>query len=190
MLIRVSLWAQLSVTFLDSSGHSFCGWSLVKGSSSRDEYVDVYVTQMSLYTIDDEIFCWVVPTMLKGAELSWLVRLHLFSIGNFEILVSKFGTHSLLVDHITWLPSSCQHQARERRVIKDLHGGLANSHCKPKISIPKWLCITDSLCKKPTTNLDKLKRITMKFIQFEELREFCDEVKVESNSDKTRGKTR
>ena len=35
----------------------------------------------------------------------------------------------------------------------------------------------DSLCKKPTTNLDELRQRALKFMQMEELREFCNQAR-------------
>lgn len=34
-------------------------------TTNPDEHLDVYITQVSLYTMDDAILCWVFPTSLK-----------------------------------------------------------------------------------------------------------------------------
>jgi len=49
------------------------------------------VTQLKLYTMDDNIFCKVFPTSLKGATLKWFTGLPSKSINSFETLVIKFG---------------------------------------------------------------------------------------------------
>jgi len=64
------------------------------GSTDPDEHIDVYVTQLSLYMTDDNIFCKVFPISLKGATLSWFTRLPPQSIDSFETLVTKFGVQS------------------------------------------------------------------------------------------------
>jgi len=61
-------------------------------TTDLDEHIDIHVTQMSLYTIKDAIFCQVFPTSLKGTALSWFTCLPPLSIDTFETLLSKFGT--------------------------------------------------------------------------------------------------
>jgi len=39
-------------------------------TSDPDEHIDVYVTQMDLYTSDDIIFCWVFSLLVKGTTLN------------------------------------------------------------------------------------------------------------------------
>ena len=46
----------------------------------------------------------------------------------------------------------------------------------------------DSLCKKPTTNLDELRQRAAKYTQLEELREHKSRVRVEDSSDKGKEK--
>jgi len=63
------------------------------GSTDSDEHIDIYVTQLGLYTMDDNIFCKVFPTSLKEATLSLFTRLPPKSIDSFGTLVTKFGAH-------------------------------------------------------------------------------------------------
>jgi len=51
---------------------------------------DVYVTQISLYTLDDAILWKAFPASLKGVALRWLPSPN--SIDCFDTLVTKFGT--------------------------------------------------------------------------------------------------
>lgn len=37
------------------------------GTTDSDEHLDVFLTQINLYTNDDAILCWVFPMSLKGA---------------------------------------------------------------------------------------------------------------------------
>jgi len=61
------------------------------GSTNPEEHVDIYVTQISMYTNDDTIFCCVFPISIKGVALSWFTHLLPYSIDRFETLVSKFS---------------------------------------------------------------------------------------------------
>lgn len=45
------------------------------GTTDPNEYLDVYTTQVSLYTMDDAIFCRVFLTLLKGQALHWFTHL-------------------------------------------------------------------------------------------------------------------
>ena len=45
------------------------------GSTDPDEHIDAYTTHMSLYTSDDAVLCRVFPTYLKGATISWFIKL-------------------------------------------------------------------------------------------------------------------
>jgi len=54
------------------------------GTTDLNEYVNVYTTQMSLYTSDNVVLCQVFPTSLNGGALSWFTRLPPNSIDCFE----------------------------------------------------------------------------------------------------------
>lgn len=40
-----------------------------------DEHLDVYLTQVSLYTTDDGVMSLVFPTSLKGGAFNWFIPL-------------------------------------------------------------------------------------------------------------------
>lgn len=61
-------------------------------TSNLDEQLDVYTTQVSLYTTDDIVLCQVFHTFLKGQALHWFSRLHLNIVDSFKTLVACFGT--------------------------------------------------------------------------------------------------
>jgi len=46
----------------------------------------------------------------------------------------------------------------------------------------------DSLCKKPTANLDELRQHAIKSMQLEELHDYCNQVRAENNGDKGKEK--
>lgn len=41
------------------------------GITDLDEHLDVYITQVSMYTMNDAILCRVFLTLLKGQALHW-----------------------------------------------------------------------------------------------------------------------
>jgi len=65
---------------------------LYDGTTDPDDHVNIYKTQMSLYTSDSSVLCRVFPTSLKGGALSWFTRLLPNSVDCFKTLLSKFGT--------------------------------------------------------------------------------------------------
>jgi len=61
------------------------------GSTDPEEHIDACVAQLTLYTIDGNIYYMVFPTFLKRPTLNWFTRLPPQSIDSFETLVAKFG---------------------------------------------------------------------------------------------------
>ncbi|XP_020209154.1 uncharacterized protein LOC109794101 [Cajanus cajan] len=73
------------------------GWKplhidLYDGTMHLDEHIDLYVTQVNLYTNDDAVLCRVFLTSLKGAALGWYTQLPARSIDSFDTLVRQFMT--------------------------------------------------------------------------------------------------
>nr|KYP64443.1 hypothetical protein KK1_019040 [Cajanus cajan] len=62
------------------------------GTTDPDEHIDLYTTQVNLYTNNDAILCRVFPTSLKGAALNWYTQLPAESINSFSTLVRRFTT--------------------------------------------------------------------------------------------------
>ncbi|XP_020216798.1 uncharacterized protein LOC109800425 [Cajanus cajan] len=60
------------------------------GTTDPDEYIDMYTTQVNLYTNEDVILCRVFPTSLKGTALNWYTQLLAESIDSFSTLVKRF----------------------------------------------------------------------------------------------------
>nr|KYP54773.1 hypothetical protein KK1_000972 [Cajanus cajan] len=63
------------------------------GTTDPDEHVDLYTTQVNLYTNNDVILCRFFPTSLKGAALNWYTQLPAESIDSFGTLVRRFTAH-------------------------------------------------------------------------------------------------
>ncbi|XP_020208941.1 uncharacterized protein LOC109793886 [Cajanus cajan] len=59
-------------------------------TTDPDEHIDLYVTQVNLYTNDDAILLRVFWTSLTGAALAWYTQLPAGSIDNFDTLVRRF----------------------------------------------------------------------------------------------------
>nr|KYP74692.1 hypothetical protein KK1_007379 [Cajanus cajan] len=60
------------------------------GTTDPDEHIDLYMTQVNLYTNNDAILYRVFPTSLKGASLNWYTQLPAESIDSFGTLVTRF----------------------------------------------------------------------------------------------------
>nr|KYP56539.1 hypothetical protein KK1_002780 [Cajanus cajan] len=60
------------------------------GTTDPDEHIDLYTTQVNLYTNSDAILCRVFPTSLKGAALHWYTQLPAESIDSFNTLIRRF----------------------------------------------------------------------------------------------------
>jgi len=56
-----------------------------------DEHIDVYTTQMSLYTLDGIVMCRVFLMSLNGEALNLFTQLPSLSIDYFDTLIAKFG---------------------------------------------------------------------------------------------------
>nr|KYP36950.1 hypothetical protein KK1_041889 [Cajanus cajan] len=57
------------------------------GTMDPDKHIDLYTTQVNLYTNNDAILCRVFPTSLKGVALNWYTQLPAESIDSFGTLV-------------------------------------------------------------------------------------------------------
>nr|KYP55415.1 hypothetical protein KK1_001627 [Cajanus cajan] len=60
------------------------------GTTDSDEHINLYTTQVNLYTNEDAILCRVFPTSLKGVALNWYTQLPAESIDSFDTLVRQF----------------------------------------------------------------------------------------------------
>jgi len=66
-----------------------------------DEHIDVFTTQMSLYTTNDVIMCQVFTTSLKGRVLSWFTCLPAYSINYFDTLTFRTQFATSCPHHLT-----------------------------------------------------------------------------------------
>jgi len=61
-------------------------------STDPDKHIDVYTTDIGLFTTSEAIMCRVFPNNLKGMALSWFTKLPPYSIDSFKTLVNLFTT--------------------------------------------------------------------------------------------------
>ena len=79
--------------------------TLDKYDATRDpnEHVNAYLTQVSLHTVEDALWCRIFPTSLEGAALNWFTRLPAQSIDCFDMLAMRFGAQFITIrpHHLT-----------------------------------------------------------------------------------------
>lgn len=105
-------------------------------TADPDEHLDVYITQVSLYTTNDAILCWVFPTSVKGQTLYWFSRLPLNTVESFDTLVARFETQfATSRSHHLTLVALVKHLIGEERTTLDVHGMFQQNsieYLKPK----------------------------------------------------------
>ena len=77
---------------------------LYNGSTDLDEYLNVFKTQITLYTTNKSVWCKVFPTSLQEGPLGWFTRLPPNFVGNFKVLASKLSRSMRQADHTTLHP--------------------------------------------------------------------------------------
>jgi len=166
------------------------------GGTNPDEHIAIYTTHISLYTWNDAILSRVFPTTLKGATLSWFIRLPLLSIDCFNTLVKKFRAHfaTSRPHHLTSiaLVNIWHEKGESLRKVMERFGKVALTirNLSPEVTMHHMITTLKprpfviSLCKKPATNLHELRRRSSKFMQMEELREFRNQARADGNDKK------
>ena len=139
------------------------------GTTNPDEHVNAYLTQVSLHTAEDALWCRIFPTYLKGAALSWFTRLPAQSIDCFDTLAMRFGAQFTTSQphHLTSiaLVNIRQEKAESLRAfmdrfgkttldIRNLSSEVAMHHMV--IALKPGL-FSDSLCMQSATTLDELR---------------------------------
>jgi len=134
----------------------------------------------------------VFPTSLKGASLSWFTKLPPNFIDSFTTLVSKFKAQfaTSRAHHLTFiaLVGIRQDKGESLRTFVDRFKRVAMSiqNLSPDVAIHHMLTalrpglFADNLSMQSTTSLDELRKRAAKFMQLEELKEFCNQARVET----------
>jgi len=61
-------------------------------STDPDEHLNIFKTQMTLYTTNKAVWCKLFPTSLQEGPLGWFTGLPSNSVKNFKVLTTKFTT--------------------------------------------------------------------------------------------------
>jgi len=161
------------------------------GSTDSDEHIDVYTTDIGLFTISEAVMCRVFPNSLKGMTLSWFPKLPLYSIDSFKTLVSLFTTQfaTSRPRHLTSIALVNIRKGRSESLrafmdqfnqvalqIRNLNSEVALHHM---VTVLRPGPFVDSLCKKPALDMNEMRVRATKFMHLEELRDFGGSTKVE-----------
>jgi len=145
-------------------------------TTDLEEHMDVFPTQVGLYTIDDAILCRVLPASLKGPALNWFTQLPPHFIDCFDTLVTYFGIQFATSKPylLTSLVLMNIRQEKEESLWKFMERfrkiSLNISNMNPEVVMHHLITalkpgpFVDSLCKKPVSNLDELRTRATKFM--------------------------
>ena len=149
-----------------------------------DEHIDLYISQLTLFTTDEYMYYKVFPTSLRGAALSWFTRLPPRSIDSFATLKAKFmaqfATSKPHQMTSVALANIRQEKGESLKAFMARFGQVALSICGllPEeamtylITALKPRPFADSLAMQPPTDMDDLRRRATQFMQVEELRQY------------------
>ncbi|XP_020209081.1 uncharacterized protein LOC109794021, partial [Cajanus cajan] len=161
------------------------------GSTDPDEHVDIFLTQVTLNTTDDAALCRIFATSLKGRALSWFTRLPANSVDSFNTLASQFTIQfaTSKPHQLTSLSLVSIRQEKKESLrtfmsrfnkaaleIRDLNPVVALHHLTTALKLGPF---ANSICKKPLTDMDDLRRHADKYMQMEELAEFRNQARAE-----------
>nr|KYP47653.1 Transposon Ty3-G Gag-Pol polyprotein [Cajanus cajan] len=164
------------------------------GTTDPDEHLDVFLTQVTLSTTDDAALCRIFPTSLKGRALSWFTRLPPNSIDSFNTLSSQFTIqfatsrpHSLTSLSLVSLRQDKKESLRAfmdrfnkaTLEIRDLNPAVALHHLTTALKPDPFV---NSICKKPRSYMNDLRRRADKYMQMEELTEFRNQARAEQST--------
>nr|KYP32550.1 hypothetical protein KK1_046746 [Cajanus cajan] len=141
------------------------------GTTDPDEHIDLYTTQVNLYTNNDAILCRVFPTSLKGVALNW----------RFTAQYATSRPH-----HITFstLASLRQNDDEPLRAFMERFAATSIKirNLNPEVALHAMLMalkpgpFVDSLCREAPRDMDELRACAAGYIQMEEHSAFRDQV--------------
>ncbi|XP_020209248.1 uncharacterized protein LOC109794185 [Cajanus cajan] len=164
------------------------------GTTDPDEHIDLYTTQVNLYTNQDAILCRVFRTSLKGAALNWYTQLPTESINNFGTLVRRFIAQYATSRpyHITSaaLASLRQSDDEPLRTFMERFAAISVKirNLKPEVALHAMLMalkpgpFVESLCREAPRDMDELRARAAGYIQMEEHSAFRDQVRGKSQA--------
>ena len=140
------------------------------GTTDLDEHLDAFFSQANLYTNDDAILCCVFPTSLKGVALTWYGGLPPRSIDSSDTTVECFSAqYATIRSHrMTSTTLASLQQTNDESLQKFVDGfghiPILIQNLNPEVALHSmllalWLSkFTDSLCKKPLSSMNKLRK--------------------------------
>ncbi|XP_020225115.1 uncharacterized protein LOC109806998 [Cajanus cajan] len=146
---------------------------------------------VTLSTTDDAALCRIFPTSLKGRALSWFTRLPPNSIDSFNTLSAQFTIqfatsrpHSLTSLSLVDLRKDKKESLRTfmdrfnkaALEIRDLNPAVALHHLTTALKPRPFV---NSICKKPPSDMNDLRRRADKYMQMEELAEYRNQARAE-----------
>ncbi|XP_020203216.1 uncharacterized protein LOC109788800 [Cajanus cajan] len=138
-------------------------------TTDLDEHVDLYVTQVNLYTNDDVVLCRVFLTSLKGAALNWYTQLPAKSIDSFDTMVRRFTAQyaTSRPHHVTsaTLASLWQGDDEPLRAFMERFASISVKirNLNPEVALHAMLMalksgpFVDSLCRRAPADMDELR---------------------------------
>ncbi|XP_020216782.1 uncharacterized protein LOC109800408 [Cajanus cajan] len=163
-------------------------------TTDLDEHIDLYVTQVNLYTNEDAIMCRVFPTSLKGAALAWYTQLPPWLVDSFDTLVRRFTVQYATSQphHITSaaLASLRQGDDEPLRTFMERFASISVKiqNLNLEVALHAMLMalklgpFVDSLCRRPPPDMDELRAQATGYIHIEEHSTFCDQVRGKSQA--------
>ena len=172
--------------------------NLYDGSTDPDEHLNIFITQMTLYTVDQTVWCKVFPTSLREGPLGWFTDLPPNSITSFDVLELKFTTQYATSRPHKMSSMSFLNVKQERGEslrafmdrfskvcmgIQNLNPDIAMHHLVSTILPGRF---TESLIKRPPYSMDELRTRATKFMQIEEHVDYHRKTHVE-NTERNKG---
>jgi len=160
-------WRGLTMTFYD-------------GSSDPDEHLNIFRNQMTLYMIDQTVWCKVFPTSLREGPLGWFTGLPANSVTNFKVLETKFTIqYATSRPHRTSSMSLLNVKQEKGESLRTFMGRFSKvcmgiRKLNPEIAMHHLISailpgrFTESLIKRPPHDMDELRTRATKFMQIEE----------------------
>ena len=175
--------------------------NLYDGYTNSNEHLNIFITQMTLYTIDQTVWCKVFPTSLREGPLGWFTKLPPNSVTSFKVQETKFTTqYATSRPHRTSSMSLLNVKQEKGESLGDFMDrfnkvciGIRNLN--PEIAMHHLVSVilpsrfTESLIKRPPYDMDELRTRATKFMQIEKHVDYHRKIQAEA-SEKEREKNK